>query len=340
MKCLIDPAVNILYSSFYIIGLRRLYGFSNVCFSSEPFESLVYDKDTHTLPFVIHGKKYVIDFADSNKIIYDSFLNWADVYGKVNYNKNILDNAILSNARTKIIPIFPNCALQLYGHSKILNVVWGCYHFVLCKRRLQMSFKRYLSRYLSLSNLISIREGEKIIAVSSEKPMLFYMGTLWNGQEECNVNRANYIRACKDLQKEGIITFIGGLLPETQDMCVDKYKDVICTKKITHQTYIYNILSSAIVFNTPAYFGCHGWKLVEYLKYKKVIYSTPFINELPIPLSHNVDIYYASADSVDKIKKDILHLLSESIHAKISDGVLKYYQEYANPKSVIKEFLK
>ena len=70
MKVFVDPACNVLYSSFYVKGLWLLFGKHNVCFRSRPFRALHYGKDTHIFAFVVNERRYCIDFADSNKIFY------------------------------------------------------------------------------------------------------------------------------------------------------------------------------------------------------------------------------------------------------------------------------
>lgn len=59
-KVYVDPACNILYSSFYIEGLRQLYGYNNVVFCSKPFKALRYGNENFLLAFVIEGNKYII----------------------------------------------------------------------------------------------------------------------------------------------------------------------------------------------------------------------------------------------------------------------------------------
>ena len=40
-KVYIDPACNILYASFYIKGLRALYGYKNIIFNSSIYNRLL-----------------------------------------------------------------------------------------------------------------------------------------------------------------------------------------------------------------------------------------------------------------------------------------------------------
>ena len=119
MKVFVDPACNIQYSSFYLLGLREILGKHSVCFSVAPFRLLRYTKDTHIFAFVVNGRKYCIDFADSNRIFYGDFLEWADVYGKVNYNATEIP---VDYAR-KIVRCGCNFGMCAVSHNKYVSVL-------------------------------------------------------------------------------------------------------------------------------------------------------------------------------------------------------------------------
>ncbi len=57
------------------------------------------------------------------------------------------------------------------------------------------------------------------------------------------------------------------------------------------QKWLQKTKQSAVVFNTPAFWNCHGWKLGEYLAMGKCILSTDLSNDLPCPLEHGVNIH-------------------------------------------------
>lgn len=131
-KVYIDPACNILYASFYIKGLRALYGYKNIIFNSKPFKGLRYDNENFLLAFVINNKKYIIDPADFNTLQYLDFVEWADLYGKVNYNINNIPQKYID----KVIPIGANYGVACYGNNREINILWAIKHYLQCKDRL------------------------------------------------------------------------------------------------------------------------------------------------------------------------------------------------------------
>lgn len=326
---LIDPACNFLYSSFYIRGLLDLFGKRSFCFSSIPFAGLTYTLHTHIFAFVFNGKKYAIDFADSNQIFYDEFLRWADVYAKVNYNSKYIPTAYTQ----KIVGCGCNYGMAIYP-NRWFAIIVAIKNWVLCHRRVQFSFREYLSRYI-----MSVKRQSQSTQKSTERnDYIFFVSTLWKGQDKCNQARINFIRACHNLQSEGLITFEGGLILDVQQD-VKEVEDVLLKERIPYDEYAKKISQSCCVFNTPAYFDCHGWKLAEYMAMGKIILSTPFVNELPKGMLDKKHILFCD-DSVTSMQAAIRSLiLDESLREKIKQGISEYYMDYACPEKVIKQII-
>ena len=325
MRVLIDPACNILYSSFYVQGLLQLYGRCNVHFCGYPFKNLHYNVDTHIFAFVIDGKKYCIDFADSNQVFYLDFLDWADVYGKVNYNHSYIP----ADYRDKIIRCGCNYALSIVQNC-YTAVALALLNYLKSFHRLKFSFRVFLSRYIMQAKRKTIIEQKKY-EVSDN--YVFFVSTLWRGQDDCNKARINFIRACLRLSKEGLIRFEGGLIPDAeQDF--SGIEDIIWTDNVAYSEYLQKIQRSAICFNTPAYFGCHGWKLPEYFSMGKAILSTPFINELPILPTHGENIFYVQGCSEQAIYEGVRTLITNNeLRAKLEIGATNYYNAVMSPKA-------
>ena len=74
----------------------------------------------------------------------------------------------------------------------------------------------------------------------------------------------------------------------------DIFKDCL-TKGVCMTEWMHKTKMSEVVFNTPAFWECHGWKLGEYLALGKAIISTPLSNDLPYPLEHGKNIYMIMA---------------------------------------------
>ncbi len=327
MKVLIDAACNINYASFYIVGLRELFGRGNVKFCDQPFKGLRYNADTHNLAFAAGGRKYVIDFADSNKLFYEPFLEWADCYGKVNYRKDCLPSAY----QNKIIPVGANFGMACYGHAKYAAVLWCLWHYSLIRKRLNYGFGAFLSPYLWV-----YKRPEFELSPFVDSKSIFFVARYWHGQEHVNNARIAFVRACRRLDAEGVISFRGGLVPDSKDC--DVPEDVVLEKEIPFEEYALLTGKSMLVFNTPSYHKCHGWRLPEYQCQGKVILSTPWENELPVPMTHGENIYF-TAGGEDAIYESVKELaLSTDLRKKLSAGARNYWNEYANPVACLTQY--
>ena len=324
MKVFVDPACNILYSSFYLWGLRETFGRHNLCFSSIPFRRLHYTKDTHIFAFVVNDKRYCIDFADSNSIFYDAFLEWADVYGKVNFNATELP---IDYAR-KIVRCGCNFAMCAVSHNKYVSVLYGLLNYLKARGRINYSYKIFLGRYIQQS-----KRANPMFTDTFDSNYIFFVSTLWHGQDKCNQARVNFIRACKILEKRGLLHFEGGLISDGQASILG-IEDVLLSRRISHNEYTHKMRRSMLAFNTPAYFDCHGWKLPEYFAMGKVVISTPFVNELPMSLTHKKNIFFIEDSNVETICEAIHILMTNvSLYHSIAIGVAEYYRTWMSPKA-------
>lgn len=328
-KVYIDPACNFLYSSFYIRGLLDFFGKYSVGFSDAHFVELRYNLHTHVFAFVCAGKKYVIDFADSNQIFYEDFLEWADVYAKVNYNSEHIPNVYAH----KIVKCGCNYGMAIYSHKWMAALV-AMRNWYLCHHRISFTFTQFLSRYL-----MSVKRKEMVFTRNAERSnYIFFVSTLWKGQDKCNQARINFIRACHNLQAAGLVVFEGGLLPDVEQDTTG-IEDVLLKERISYKEYATKVAQSCCVFNTPAYFDCHGWKLAEYIAMKKIIISTPFVNELPEAMIDKINILFCD-NSVIGIESTIKSLIADDrLKVNIQKGINNYSLGYACPEKVIEGIL-
>lgn len=329
ISIIIDPCCNILYASYYIYGLFKIYKSSDIHFSSKPFKGLTHDKHTFCLPFVIENKggvtRYCLDMSDSNECVYTSFYNWCDVYGKVNYNTAI------HSGLSKIKPIAPNFAVKLWNKPNCW--VHATINYLKSKKRTPLSYKDFWRMYagtLKRKRINEFRPQES--KMYSNNQYVYMVGRWWTGQDECNKWRAKFIEGCKTVKG---VFFEGGLLPEIG--CVDKVK-YLSEKKYSYGEYLCKTSESLIAFNTPAYYRCHGWKLPEFLWLGKAIISMPFINELPEPLTHGKNIWFVKDEN--EIKDAIIMLLENvSLRNKLEHGAREYWEQYCSPESALKRFI-
>lgn len=327
-KVYIDPACDILYGSFYIKGLRALYGYKNVIFCSKPFKELHYGNENFLLAFVINGRKYVIDPVDFNTLQYQDFIEWADLYGKVNYNKN----NIPPKYADKVIPIGANYGIACYGSNREINILWAIKHYLQCKNRLDYSWGSYLNRYLRVYKRKEVRKH-----VRFQDKKIFFVSRYWEGQDMANQPRISFIRACKRLKNEGIIDFAGGMIPDKKVSSCPQ--DVRLEKEIPLHEYIEGIQTSTLVFNTPAYHGCHGWKLPEYIAQGQAILSTQFNNELPFELIHGENIFFAEPNEGSLYHAIKLLVMDKELCERLRKNTREYWNCYASSIACIKHFL-
>lgn len=332
MTVYIDPACNVNYCSFYIKGLCDLFGRKNIVFTSKGFCGLRYTFDSHCIAFIIDGKKYVIDCADSNALFFNCFLEWADVYGKVNYSQECLPEKF----KRKIKHVGPNFGIAIFGRNKWEALLKCIPNYLKTRKRLNVSFGTFLSPYLWLYKRYGIKWEASVSKVGSRS--IFMVSRYWKGQPWVNDARVNFIRACKRLEQERLIEFFGGMVPDCPE--TNCPADVLLEQEIPMDEYIRQLDNSLLVFNTPAYHKCHGWKLPEYLSQGKIILSTPFVNELPEPLTHGENIYFTQPDE-DSIYNSIKLILNDyDLQRRLESGSNCYWAEYASPMACIRNFIK
>lgn len=325
-QIIIDPACNFYYSSFFIKGLMEIYG-RKVIFRSTPFAGLKYSSLTHILSLLVieenQERKIVIDFSDAPDID-PKFLEWCDVYGKINYR----DAIVAGN--NKIIAAAPNYAVKIWnrpmaGFISLLNYIKSYNRTI--------PFHPFISKYLMTAKRVSNFNDPEIIV---QPGYIFFVSTWWRTQHQTNRCRANFIRACRSIPS---LQFEGGLIPENSNTFSPEYEDVFIKSSIPHNKYIEKTRRSVVVFNTPAYHLCHGWKLAEFLGMGKAIISTPLLNGLPAPLTHRENIYFVS-EGIENIKQAIIELISDpQLRIKLEKGALDYYNEYIEPQAAIRRIL-
>lgn len=332
-KVFVDPACNINYCSFYIKGLWEVFGQGNVVFTSTGFESLHYSANTHCLAFIIDTKRYIIDFADSNELLYTDFIEWTDVYGKVNYHADYISE----KWRHKIRPVGANFGIGCFGANKWNASLRCLVNYAKCFRRIDSGFGSYLSSYLWLYKRAGIKWDFDESAVG--KKSIFMVSRYWKDQPWVNNARIAFIRACRRLQAEGIISFCGGMVLDTDSCNGDCPPDVLLEHEIPYDQYVDGLKNSLLVFNTPAVHHCHGWKLPEYLATGKIILSTSFVNNLPIPLEHGKDIYFTQADE-ESIYQAVKHIVTdENLQKTLEIGCRRYWKSHAQPSACINHFI-
>lgn len=331
MKVVIDPVDDILYMSFYIYGLEQMFGRANVQFSDKPFSALSQEsRHTRSMRFVIDDgqrcKKYMISCNDSYKVIPELY-DWCDVYGSVNANYDCTSEEY----HPKLISLCPSFAIRCWSPS---HTGWRA---IMSLPSCGSNVKKHLGKHRRLLNRNQYEEyGKPSVPLEN---YVFSCSTLWysdewnKNDERVNLSRAHFIRACKSI--EGLV-FEGGLVSSgknqsSQDLFFDCFSRPYSMKQWTDNTRL-----SVFVFNTPAFWNCHGWKLGEYMSMGKAILSTPISNDLPMPLLHEGHIHIVD-NSQESMAEAIRYLLSHSSYReKLERNIKSYWLEYGTPIASLK----
>lgn len=319
----IDAACDILYSSYYIYGLKQM--FKRVNFSSKYFGQ--FQHNNAFFPFVIKDEmglhKFIVDFGDSFEVD-QAALEWCDVYGKININD---EKSALSN-HPKVQSIGPGFGIKIYSQPKAWRI--ALLNYAKAWSRVPDK-RRFFADYYGQLKRQKIDYYQK---TPSKRDYIFFAGALWKKEHETNRFRANYIRACKRL--EGI-DFEGGFAPRSRND-MEGFDGLTMEKNVPMADYLLKIKESAAVFNTPVILDCHGWKLGEFMAMGKAMVATPIKNRLPVPLEHGVDVHMVSGEE-EEIYEALKHLTSDDAYRqKIESNIHAYYNRYVSPQKSL-EFL-
>ena len=330
MKIIIDPEDDIQYMSFYVKGLIDRYGHSNVVYNRHAFEELSdTDRATRTMRFIIkegtHEKRYTIDTNDSYRIN-ESLYDWCDVYGSVNTNWAKTPE----NLQGKLVSLCPSFAIR-YTHPLL---AWPAAAIgVMGTRRPRRKYLGCWKRMLQRPQL------KEYTSQPAHDNYIFHLSTLWQSDEwnrnneGVNLRRAYFIRACRALEPE--LHFEGGLAASPNNPTAQLFSDCLASR-ISSQACLDKTKESTFVFNTPAYWDCHGWKLGEYMALGKAILSTPLSNDLPAPLVHGQHIHVTGAIQEEMVEA-IKYMLSHPDYRHLLEtNIRDYWQQYGTPEASLK----
>lgn len=332
MKVYISPYTNVDYASFYIQGLYELYGRKNVLFDYSHFKSLPING---SMKFVVVNKdkisKYVINYFDDDTIDEIDY-DWCDYYGIINFRYKDVKRDI-----SKIILLPPSFAIKIWG--KLDGLLIGFINYIKLFPSLP-PLKRFLSNYYKQSKQVPLTD------YVPQKPIQDYvysLNTLWNSDEwirndeTVNLYRARFIEACKSSNH---LKFEGGFIISSVKNPNPRFSNLIINAPWIPKTqYINKIKDSVIVFNTPAWALCHGWKLTEFLALGKAIISTPLYNDLPIPLEHGKHIHFTNGEE-NEIKEAIEKIINNTNYRRmLENNAREYYEKYVCPKNTLTYFL-
>ena len=134
------------------------------------------------------------------------------------------------------------------------------------------------------------------------------------------------------------MSFEGGFAPRSMnDIPGFEKQTVQC--RYAFDEYLHKIKKSALVFNTPAVAGCHGWKLGEFLALGKAIISTPLSRQLPIELRHGEHLHIV--DGSQEAVQQAVELLcrDHDYRCHLEQNARNYFNKYLHPRCVIERLI-
>lgn len=345
MKIFLDPRLKFNYSSWYILGLVKVFGKKSIEFNIEPFTMLPYDtkKELNAGMAIVLKKdniikKIFIDFEDV-AIIFKKRYEWCDVYGMVNPTKEQLTNY------KKIIALGPECGIVI---GNVFQTLFLCIkNFIKGHRYTSIPLKDYLHDYL-YTNVRRRRVELYMSPIKIRKNYIFHASTLWYNnfaKTDTNYWRGEFLRACQKagIEIEGGLFYLGeseAVLSEMPDYPKYKetYRDFIYDKRLSMDDYIQKTKESVMVFNTPSVCGCHGWKLAEYLCMGKAIISTPLSRELPAPLTHGENIHFVKTQ--EELYEAVVRINTDNDYRRhLEQGAREYYEKWVAPEAEIRRLI-
>lgn len=330
MKIYIDPQTDVEYTAFYIYGLYATFGKNRVSFHRKYFKELTPNR---TLKFVIVDKnkvrKYVVDWGDDFSIDARDY-EWSDAYGKINFNPEKTPPGL----HKKIIKLAPSFGVKVWNLYE--SAFYGINNLLTSKPK-ELTPRRFLSKYYRQAMHLPLTDyGPQ----ENSTNYIYAVNTLWNSDQwidndnTVNLYRANFMEVCQSLDT---VDFEGGFVYSQIKNTNPRFQDLIIDSDwVPKSTYISKIKRSVLVFNTPAWALCHGWKLGEYLALGKAIVSTPLVNELPAPLEHGKHIHFVSGQEGDMREAIELLVRDHDYRRHLEKNAYDYYTKHVSPEQSVR----
>lgn len=350
-KIIIDPRSSFQYGSFYVKALYDKFGARAISFSLKPFSQLPDLGNNMRFVVICEGRetKYFIHTDDTFHLQMDDY-DWCDVYGSV--NANFLHYP--AEDYPKLISLCPSFAIKpdnmLFAIGKAISCFAQSYEAIATRQKWNPEQNRFIvNKKTNIRNYwsrvykgISHRPNYyNYLPQASSDNYIFFLSTLWYSDDQnknddgVNLRRARFIRACKSVAESNGFTFEGGFANRSSSHSASVFADCM-SNEVSMAEWMEKNHRSAIVFNTPAFWDCHGWKLGEYLAMGKCIISTPLSNSLPAPLLHGVHIHYVENDE-EAMKEAIDYILSHPEYKrKLELGAQAYWKEYGSPEATLR----
>lgn len=336
-KIIIDPRCRINYTSFYIEGMRNLFGAGKIDFQC--LSDIVGSPSSGMAVKVITGegeKNVFFDCRDADGID-EPMYEWAAVYGKVNLRPE-------DAHRDKVVALGPNFGISLW--NPVTTIFKGLKNYCTIKRSCSKGYKLSLLSFIRDYAYMIIRRkryGYYYRMTDEEQQGYFFsLSTLWWGDLSINTTnkyRGEFMRLCK----KHMDTFDGGFFyvdsaekeSEQYSGYRQEYGDMLYSHRLSMSEYDKRNRRSWFVFSTPSVIGCHGWKLGEYLCEGKAIVSTPLNNVMPGNFESGVQ--YIEVKNPQEMEEIIIRLRDDAeLVNQLKRNAFKYYNDWVSPESAVK----
>ena len=322
-KFLVDPVFDAFYQGFYIHGIRQVAGPRHVAYTNDGFPSP--DKH-HCLNLIAQpsGLRIAIDTQDRPSV-YPEVLDWCHVYGKVN-----IDPASDVAIDSRVVPIGPSFGIRLWNPVSAAYIA-ARLHLLSASRlsRVREHYANFWRQWRYRTPLDAYFPGK------ANPNFVFFLATLWADDPSCNETRAAFLRTVMAIP--GLVVE-GGFAPRARGD-VQGFDALTVRHRYSLARYLRGVRQSAFVFNTPAVFGCLGWKLGEFLALGKAIVSLPLGRTLPTPMEHGAHAHFVDG-SLDSIRDAVERLLrDERYRRKLEVGARQYFEEHLLPAKAITRLL-
>ena len=345
MRIIIDPRSNYSYSSFYLYGLKQLYGRSSISFDLKPFLQLGEPRNNLRMKIIADTDtiNVFIQTDDFNRVSSTDY-DWCDIYGSVNANFKLCPQ----ESYPKLLSLAPSFGIR--NELTLAQALWGgiiqflqTWRYVIHRTEWNKTLEKeecdiytnikhfFYRRYKSWKHRLPLSAYSNDI--QSENNYIYFLSTLWysdkynRNDENVNLSRALFIRACQSIDT---LSFEGGLVAE-RDSFNTTFQDVVIHQRTPFPVWLEKTKRSSLVFNTPAFWGCHGWKLGEYLALGKCIISTPLINDLPHPLEHGINVHFVE-NTEQSMSEAIRFIISHPDYRhNLEWGARCYWEKYGAP---------
>lgn len=336
-KIIIDPRCRINYSSYYVEGLRSLYGSSSIEFGCLPDIVGGISNGMAVKVVTDDGEKRVFFDCFDGDGINEDMLQWADAYGKINLRP---DEA----HRDKIVSIGPNFGISLW--NLVSTLFRGVKNYRIIKKHCGDDFKQPLRSFIRDYAYMVIRRKKyphyHRFSNEEQKGYFFSLNTLWWGDLSFNTTnryRGDFMRLCQRHMEafEGGFYYVASAENESKEYSkyLEEYHDIIYRKRLSMSEYDKRNRRSWFVFSTPSVIGCHGWKLGEFLCEGKAIVSTPLNNVMPGHFESGV--HYLEVSTPQEMEDAIIRLRDDAeLVQQLKRNAYDYFNEWVSPEASVK----